>query len=132
MKKSILILVCFLYSSITAQDTLTANQYIIMVDSLEHINESLVIQVDSLNKEIEKLEIEIERSLWERIEEGLTMDEVIEILGDPDEYQEADFGYKKLIYGEGYSGYILVDKELTVVDSTPPLYLRMENDLITR
>ena len=67
-----------------------------------------------------------------QVKEGLTIDEVIFIMGDPDEYKEADFGYKKLIYGEGYSGYVLIDKEQKVVDSTPPLYLRMNSKLIKK
>ncbi len=131
MKTALIILFCF-SCSIFAQSETTTIIDSLTIDSLYKANEQLMVEIDSLNKRIEFLELEIERSKWSQIKDGLTIDEVIRIMGDPDKYEEADFGYKKLIYGEGYSGYILLDRELKVVDCTAPLYLRMKSDLITK
>lgn len=95
------------------------------VANLAALTSELLSEVDSLKRLVTGLKNEMERSKWNLIGEGMTTEKVISILGASTKVEEASFGYKKLIFGEGYSGYVLFDKENKSVDHSPPLHLRM-------
>jgi hypothetical protein len=96
------------------------------VSNLAALTSELMSEVDSLKKLVTSLKNEIERSKWSLVEEGMTTEKVLNILGPSTKIEEASFGYKKLIFGDGYSGYVLFDKEMKSVDWSPPLHLRMK------
>jgi hypothetical protein len=132
MKLYMLVVILFSSISVFCQDTTKIHSNSEIIDSLTTINEQLELTVDSLNKKIEELEKQIERSKWDQIEDGMKIIDVLEIMGETDKVQTMDFGYKKLIFGTGYTGYVLVGKDSVVVDSSPPLYLRMDSELIKK
>ena len=96
------------------------------VANLAALTSDLMKEVDSLKKLVTGLKNEIERSKWNQIHEGMTTEEIINVLGPSVKIEDASFGYKKLIFGTGYSGYVLFDKEMKSVDWSPPLNLRMK------
>ncbi len=96
------------------------------VANLAALTSELMSEVDSLKKLVTSLKNEIERSKWNMIEEGMDSEQILNILGPSTKVENASFGYKKLIFGEGYSGYVLFDKEMKSVDWSPPLHLRMK------
>jgi len=96
------------------------------VGNLAALTSELITQVDSLKRLVVGLQNEIERSKWNQIEMGMSTEKVINILGASTKIEEASFGYKKLIFGEGYSGYVLFDKEMNSADWSPPLHLRLK------
>ena len=96
------------------------------VANLAALTSDLMSEVDSLKKLVTSLKNEIDRSKWNQIEEGMTTEKIINILGPSAKIEDASFGYKKLIFGQGYSGYVLFDKEMKSVDWSPPLHLRMK------
>jgi hypothetical protein len=98
------------------------------VANLAALTSDLMSEVDSLKKLVSSLQNEIERSKWNLVEEGMTTEQIINILGPSTKLEDASFGYKKLIFGEGYSGYVLFDKEMKSVDWSPPLHLRIKLD----
>ncbi|MBN1299719.1 MAG: hypothetical protein JW995_00755 [Melioribacteraceae bacterium] len=132
MKKLCLLILLAAFAGSHAQDSLEIAILERRVGNLAEITQELLQKVDSLAIKINDLENKLERSIWVQIDEGMKYEEVIKLLGVPDEYIQADFGYQKMIYGKGYSGYVLIDKDKLVVDSSPPLYLRMDSNLIHR
>lgn len=96
------------------------------VANLAALTSELLSEVDSLKRLVTGLQSEIERSKWNQLEIGMTTEKIINILGASTKVEEASFGYKKLIFGEGYSGYVLFDKEMKSADWSPPLHLRMK------
>jgi len=128
---SLIILSFFLSSIIIAQEVtleeLNTNQQLMIerVSKLASLTSDLLHEVDSLKTIVNNLKNEIERSKWNLMEQGMTSEKVLSILGASTKVEEASFGYKKLIFGEGYSGYVLFDKEMKCADWSPPLHLRM-------
>jgi hypothetical protein len=127
------IIISILFAAITsAQETAPAQMQTEeellkeRVANLAALTSELLSEVDSLKKLVKNLSNEIERSKWNLIEEGMTTEKILNILGPSTKSEDASFGYKKLIFGEGYSGYVLFDKEMKSVDWSPPLHLRMK------
>jgi hypothetical protein len=127
-----IILVLFLSFVISAQETApeqikTEDELLKeRVANLAALTSELMSDVDSLRKLVTSLKNEVERSKWNMLKEGMTKEEIINILGPYTRLEDASFGYKKLIFGEGYSGYVLFDKEMKSVEWSPPLNLRMK------
>jgi len=121
------LLVFFICTQISGQENIEQSVTELRVSHLAEIVSELIKKIDSLELKIESLEKELEMMKWSQIKEGLSAEDVIRLLGPPTVIEEKDYGFKKYIYGEGYSGYVLIDKEDIVSDSSPPLYLRLEN-----
>ena len=66
------------------------------VANLAALTSELLSEVDSLKRLVVGLQNEMERSKWNLIEEGMTTEKVISILGASTKVEEASFGYKKL------------------------------------
>ena len=127
-----MIILSFLLSSIVIEqeiltEELKTEQELLKerVENLAGLTSDLFTEVDSLKRLVSGLMNEIERSKLNLIEDGMTTEKVISILGASTRVEEASFGYKKLIFGEDYSGYVLFDGEMKSVDWSPPLHLRM-------
>ncbi|MCK5086952.1 MAG: hypothetical protein KAQ90_05495 [Melioribacteraceae bacterium] len=121
------LLVLLICTPVIAQKDIEQSVTELRVSHLAEIVSELIEKIDSLELKIDSLEKEFEMMKWNQIKEGLTSEDVIRVLGPPTVIEKKEYGFKKYIYGEGYSGYVLIDKEDIVSDSSPPLYLRLEN-----
>ena len=109
--KSKLIIVALLFtgSILMGQETQTELSLLsTRVANLAELTADLMNEVDSLKKVVKELKLESEKAKWSSLQKGYSSEQVMSILGDPSKMEEASFGYKKLIFGKGYSGYVLL------------------------